>query len=45
MTWRVAKDNTAVDKDIALVDNWGWKGHANTKTISSYQKKEKWVQS
>eukprot|EP00978_Attheya_sp_CCMP212_P011524 scaffold28459_cov32-Attheya_sp.AAC.1 len=45
MPYRQAKDNQAVGKEIALVDNWGWQGHPNPKRISSYQQKERWVQS
>jgi hypothetical protein len=39
-----AKDNP-VDKEIALVDNWGWQGHPNPKFLSSYQEKDRCVQS
>eukprot|EP00978_Attheya_sp_CCMP212_P025687 scaffold83123_cov48-Attheya_sp.AAC.1 len=45
MPRRVAKDNLAVDKEIALVDNWGWKGRPNPKPVSACQQKEKWAQS
>eukprot|EP00978_Attheya_sp_CCMP212_P035353 scaffold153375_cov28-Attheya_sp.AAC.1 len=45
MPRRLAKENLAVDKEIALVDNWGWKGRPNPKPVSATQQKEKWAQS
>eukprot|EP00978_Attheya_sp_CCMP212_P025656 scaffold82909_cov35-Attheya_sp.AAC.1 len=45
MPRRLAKESLALDKEIALVDNWGWKGRPNPKPLSSYEAKERWGQS
>jgi hypothetical protein len=45
MYYREAKEHLAVDKEIALVDKWGWKGRSNLKPMTPSKQKEKWVQS
>eukprot|EP00978_Attheya_sp_CCMP212_P016432 scaffold43029_cov53-Attheya_sp.AAC.1 len=40
MPRRLAKENLAVDKEIALVNNWCWKGRPNPKPVSATQQKE-----
>jgi hypothetical protein len=44
MYFREAKNNPVIDKEIALVDNWGWKGRPKTKSASTAEQKEKWAQ-
>jgi hypothetical protein len=44
MPRRIAKEIKVIDKEIALVNNWGWVGRPNPKTIAHATQREKWTQ-
>jgi len=44
MPRRIAKEIKVIDKEIALVNNWGWVGRPNPKTVAHATQREKWTQ-